>query len=68
MKYSLKRGFSKGFMSFLTVFLAFAVFAGFADFSLKDLIEQYVFPLLGGMTVSGMTTMLINYLKVKSSM
>ncbi len=66
MQYSIKKGLSKGLISALTIGAAMLVFAGFSDITIWGLLEQYLKPVLGSLTVGAAITMLINYLKVKS--
>jgi hypothetical protein len=66
MQYSFSKGLSKGIVSALTIAAAMLVFAGFSDFTIWGLLEQYLKPILGSLTVGGAITMLINYIKVKS--
>jgi hypothetical protein len=65
MQYSLKKGVSKGLVSALTMAAAFVALAGFADFTIWELVETYLKPLLGALTVSGLLTMVLNYVKVR---
>ncbi len=62
-KYSFKIGVSKGILSLLAIFGAFIAFIGFSDMTLWDLIVTYVKPLLGSLTVGGVITIAINYIK-----
>ena len=66
MQYSFTKGLSKGLLSALAVAGALVAFAGFSDFTIWDLLEQYLKPILGSLTVGGAITMLLNYAKVKS--
>lgn len=66
MKYSITKGLSKGAVSALTVAAAMVMFAGFADFTLWQLLEQYLKPVLGSVTIGGVITMALNYLKVRN--
>ena len=65
MKYSFKKGLKKGILSAAIIAGAFVVFAGFADFTIWQLLEQYVKPILGTITIGALFKMLINYLKIK---
>lgn len=69
MQYSFAKGLKKGL-------LAVIVFAGallaiqfpeLNDMSLVDFISSNLKNLIGGLTVGGVITMIINYLKVKLS-
>lgn len=66
MTYSFKKGLGKGLASAITFALGLAAFAGFSDVSLWDLVETYIKPILGSMTVAGALTIALNYIKVKS--
>lgn len=67
MTYSIKKGLIKGFISIGTIVVAGLAFTQFADMSIWTIIETYAKPLLGSLTIGGAITMMINYLKVKSS-
>jgi hypothetical protein len=64
--YSLKKGLTKGAISLLTVAAAWVAFTAFSDVTLWSLLENYLKPVLGSVTVAGAITMAINYLKVKA--
>ena len=66
--YSFKRGFYKGFLSMLTFAGAILAFTKFGDISIWSLLEEYLKPTLGAMTISGAITMLINWVKFKSNL
>lgn len=66
MTYSFTKGLSKGLVSVLVVGGAIIAFAGFSDLTIWGLLEQYLKPLLGSLTVGGALTVAINYIKVKS--
>lgn len=66
MQYSFSKGLSKGLVSALTIAAAMVAFAGFSDITIWGLLEQYLKPILGSLTVGAAITMLINYIKVKS--
>lgn len=63
--YSFKTGLSKGLLSLLSVLGAIVAFTGFADVSLWSLVEQYLKPLLGSLTIGGAITIAVNYAKFK---
>ncbi len=65
MEYSFKKGFSKGIVSALTIASAFVVFTGLSDLNIWYLVEHYLKPLISGLTVGGLITMTLNYIKVK---
>lgn len=65
MKYSFKKGLFKGFVSALTILAAMVAFAGFSDMTIVSLIETYLFPVLGSLTVGGVITIVRNYFKFK---
>lgn len=67
MVYSLKKGFEKGSVSAVVVLMSMVAFAGFSDFTLWGLLEEYLKPVLGSMTVGGALTMLLNYVKVRNA-
>lgn len=66
-QYSLKKGLGKGVVSALTVAASLVAFAGLSDVSLWDLATQYIKPVLGTLTVGGVVTVLINYVKIKTA-
>ena len=66
-QYSIKKGFFKGLLGVLTAGAGILAFSGFADFTIWQLLESYLKPVLSGLTVSGLLAMGINYLKVRSS-
>ena len=66
MQYSFKKGLGKGVLAALTVALSFVTLAGFSDLTIWGLMEQYLKPVVGSITVGGLFMMAINYIKVKS--
>lgn len=66
--YSFTKGLGKGVIWILTVAVSFLAVSGFADISVWDLVEQYIKPIVGTLTLGGFLTMLLNYLKVKSAL
>lgn len=65
-QYSFAKGLGKGLVSLLAIAGSFVALAGFSDLTLWGLLEQYLKPLLGSLSVGGAITMLLNYIKVKS--
>lgn len=65
-KYSFKKGLSKGAISLLSIAGAFVVFSGLSDLSVWDLVVKYIQPLIGSLTVGGLITIAVNYLKFKT--
>jgi len=68
MEYSIKKGAKKGLTSALIVMISIVTFSGFFDVTLWSLVEQYLKPLVSSMTVGGLLTMALNYLKVKNEL
>ena len=66
--YSFKKGMYKAFLSMLTFAGAMIAFTKFGDLSIWEILEGYLKPILGAMTVSGAITILINFIKVKTSL
>ena len=67
-QYSFKKGLYKGLITMVTAFGVIAAFTGFADLSLWGLLETYLKPLLGSLTLGGLFTLTSNWLKVKMSL
>lgn len=65
MEYSFTKGLTKGAVSLIAITGAMVAFAGFSDLTIWGLLEQYLKPVLGSLTVGGAITMLMNYIKVK---
>lgn len=61
--YSFKKGLGKGLLSVLSVCAAMAMFSGFSDVMIWDLLEKYLKPVIGLLTVNGLITMAINWIK-----
>lgn len=61
--YSITKGIGKGLFTMLMAGVTIATFAGFADFTLWQLLEQYVKPVLGSITVAGVLKLAANYIK-----
>lgn len=66
-KYSFKKGLIKGAISLLSIVGAGLAFTTFSDVTLVELIEKYIFPVLGSVTVGGAITIAVNWLKVRNS-
>lgn len=66
MRYSFTKGLSKGAVSLIAIGGAIVAFAGFSDLTIWGLIEEYLKPVFGSMTIGGAITMLLNYIKVKN--
>lgn len=66
MEYSFTKGLGKGALSLIAITGAMVAFAGFSDLTIWGLLEQYLKPILGSLTVGGAITMLVNYIKVKT--
>ena len=64
--YSLKKGAVKALVSLLSIAGALVAFAGFSDLGLWSLVETYVKPLLGSLTVGAVIVFGINWLKNKA--
>lgn len=67
-KYSFAKGLVKGITWILTVAGSFLAVSGYADISVWDLVEQHIKPIVGTLTLGGLLTMLLNYLKVKATL
>lgn len=65
MQYSFKKGLVKGATSTLAIAGAMVAFAGFSDLTIWSLVEQYLKPVLSGLSVGAAITMVSNYIKVK---
>lgn len=66
VQYSFTKGLWKMLGTVGMIAFAFATFAGFSDLTLWDLIETYIKPLVGTLTVGGLLKLAINYVKVKN--
>ena len=62
-KYSFSIGLSKGLLSLFAVVGALITFAGFSDLTIWGLLETYLKPLVGSVTVGGLITIAVNYIK-----
>lgn len=65
--YSFGKGLVKGLLGVLTVASSMLALTAFSDISLWGLLETYLKPLLGSLTVGGLVAMLINWLRFRSS-
>jgi hypothetical protein len=65
--YSFKIGLTKGLLQLLTVAGALIAFAGFSELAIWDLVEQYLKPVIGSLTVGGVIAIAINFVKFKLS-
>lgn len=61
--YSYKKGLGKGALIALKALAGILIFAGVADLHITDLIQQYLFPLIGGVTLSGLLGLATNFVK-----
>lgn len=66
MEYSFTKGLGKGAVSALTIAAAMVAFAGFSDLTIWGLLETYLKPVLGSLSVGGAITIALNYVKVKT--
>lgn len=65
--YSLKKGLLKATLYSLTTIGTIVAFAGFSDLTIWGLVEQYLKPVFGSLTVGASITMLINFVRFKQS-
>mgnify|MGYP001564544893 CR=1 FL=1 len=63
--YDYKQGALKGVKFVLTALVALAVASGFSEVTLWELLEKYLKPLLGTLSVGGLLAITQNYVKVK---
>ncbi len=66
MKYSIWKGVNKGLVGFGTAALTVLIYSGMADVTLWSLLEQYLKPILGVLTIQGALVMLFNFFKIKA--
>lgn len=66
MQYSFKKGLVKGLISLLSIIGAGLAFTAFSDMTIWAVLEQYLKPILGSLTVGGCVTIAINWLKVRN--
>lgn len=62
-KYSLKIGARKASLHLLTVIAALVAFAGFSDLMVWELLEKYVKPVIGSLSVGAVIALAINWIK-----
>ena len=65
-KYSIGKGLLKSLISLLAVGGGVVAFMGFSDLTIWSLLEQYLKPLLGSLTIGGLITLGVNWIKVKT--
>ena len=63
--YDIKKGIIKGIKFILIGLGSVAIITGFSEVSLWGLLEQYLKPLLGSLTIGGILVILQNYVKIK---
>lgn len=66
-RYSFKTGFGKALLYSLSSLGVMATFMGYYDVSIADMITKHVLPLVGSVTVGGLITLVINFVKFKFS-
>jgi uncharacterized membrane protein len=64
-KYSFKKGLSKASLYTLTAVGTLVAFAGMSDVTVWSLVEDYLKPMIGSLTVGGLITLAINYVRFK---
>ena len=62
-EYSFTKGLAKGLVSVLVIGSGMVAFAGFSDMTIWSLVEQYLKPVIGSLTVGGVLTIAINFIK-----
>jgi len=65
MNYSFLHGLRKAATYSLTAAATLIAFAGFSDLQIWELLETYVRPAVGSLTVGGVMTLAINYVRFK---
>lgn len=63
--YSFKTGIGKGLKFILTALAGIAVISGFSEISIWGLAEQYLKPILSTLTVGGLITIALNFVKTR---
>jgi hypothetical protein len=67
-QYSFKIGLSKALIAILIAVGSLVTIAGVTDLTLWDLCVKYLQPVLSGLTVGGFLTIIVNWIKFKSSL
>lgn len=67
IEYSFKKGLWKGVQSGLIVIASIIAMAGFADFTIWQLLEEYLKPVIGSVSVGAFVAIAINYAKIRAS-
>lgn len=62
-QYSVTKGIWKGVGAIITAAIMLTAFAGFSDITLWGLLEQYLKPLLGSLTLTGVLIFAKNWVK-----
>jgi len=65
-KFSIKKNLLKGGITALSFAIGIIAFTSFSDVQLWALLETYVKPLVGSLTVSAVLGMALNFLKFKA--
>ncbi len=66
MEYSFTKGVAKSVVPVLVAVGTLVAFAGFSDLTIWGLLETYVKPFVGSLTVGGALALAANWLKVKA--
>ena len=66
MEYKLSKGVSKALLYSLSTIATLIAFANFSDILIWDLIVQYIKPAIGSITVGGIVTIAINWVRFYS--
>ena len=64
-EFNFKKGIIKGIKFILIGLGAVAIFTSFSEVSLWSLLEQYLKPILGALSVGGLITLVLNFVKTK---
>ena len=67
-QYNFKKGLYKGFISMLTFAGAMIAFTKFGDMSIWDILTEYLKPFLGSLSISGLITILVNWIKFHANL